>query len=116
MWGYVAEVAPDGAVALGRLDQERYDLVLTDLSMPGVSGWRVVEAARIQAPATDVVVMTGSATDDDGDRARTLDVMLLRKPFRLQELRAVIREDRRQPTADDEGVNRDVRDGSPAER
>ncbi len=92
MWGYAADVAPDGIAALGRLTEGHYDLVLTDLAMPGVSGWQVVEAIRAQEPGVAVVVMTGSPTRGDGDRARERGVALLEKPFQLRELRTVIRE------------------------
>lgn len=92
MWGYAADVAPDATAALDRLTEGRYDLVLTDPAMPGASGWQVVEAARAQQPAAAVVVMTGSPTRGDRDRAREGGVALLEKPFQLNELKTVIGE------------------------
>lgn len=92
MWGYAADVAPDGTAALGRLEDGSYNLVVTDLAMPGASGWEVVEAVQARNLAAAVVVMTGSPTRGDGDRARERGVALLEKPFQLHELRTVIRE------------------------
>jgi len=48
--GYVADAAGGGAEALALFDQNRYDIVLTDLLMPGMSGWEVLAAIRQRDP------------------------------------------------------------------
>jgi CheY-like chemotaxis protein len=45
-FGYEYETAADGPRGLARFDEGGWDLVLTDLGMPEMSGWAVVEAIR----------------------------------------------------------------------
>jgi len=81
--------AEDGAAALVRFDAAAYDLVLTDLLMPGMTGWQVVEAIRRRA-STPVVVISGSTSAGDHERARTHGTILLQKPVELVDLRRVV--------------------------
>jgi GAF domain-containing protein/ActR/RegA family two-component response regulator len=57
--GHEAVVVASGAEALERLSTERFDAVFTDLAMPGVSGWQVVDAVRQRTPDVPVFVVTG---------------------------------------------------------
>jgi len=91
-WGCAVELAADGAEGLIRLGETRHELLLTDLQMPGVSGWAIVATARRRHPHMAVVLMTGSATDPDSVRARAAGVVLMRRPFDLNELRAIVQE------------------------
>jgi CheY-like chemotaxis protein len=77
--------------ALERLDEATYDLVLTDLNMPGSSGLDLLLAFRERRIETPTVVMTGS--DDDELLARVLDVgavSILRKPYGIDALGSTI--------------------------
>jgi len=47
--GYEVMPAEDGPTALAHFDTAAYDLVLTDLLMPGMSGWQLAEAIRRRA-------------------------------------------------------------------
>jgi CheY-like chemotaxis protein len=47
-------IEADGLAALARIDTEPVDLVLTDLAMPGASGWTVATACRERFPATQI--------------------------------------------------------------
>lgn len=61
--GYAVDVASSGEEALKRLDAASYDLVLTDLFMPGkVDGSGVVRAVKGRFPSTEVIVMTAVPT------------------------------------------------------
>jgi CheY-like chemotaxis protein len=90
MLGYDPQEACDGVEALGWLRQSPYDLVVTDLTMPGASGWDVIEAVRRRASGTPVIIVTGTATDADRQRAREQAVMLVDKPFRIEAFRAAV--------------------------
>jgi len=56
--GYVVTTAPGGAEALALLEAERFDVVVTDLLMPGMDGSELVQRVKERWPAQDVVVVT----------------------------------------------------------
>jgi DNA-binding NtrC family response regulator len=62
-------VTTDGPGGLARLQHESFDAVVTDLRMPGVTGFDILEALRKQRPTTPVIVMSGSAEVHDAVRA-----------------------------------------------
>jgi DNA-binding NtrC family response regulator len=62
-------VTTDGPGGLARLAQETFDIVVTDLRMPGVSGFDLLEAVRKRSPRTPVIVMSGNAEIHDAVRA-----------------------------------------------
>jgi CheY-like chemotaxis protein len=86
------DVAADGEAGLALFDRHRYDLVLTDFLMPGLTGAEVVEALRRRDPAVKVVMLTGSAMEEDVARVRERGVTVLAKPVSLDRFSAVITE------------------------
>src|SRR5437870_13857938 len=58
--GYSADAAGGEAEALALFDQGQYDVVLTDLQMPGMSGWEVLAALRQREPWIRVIIITGT--------------------------------------------------------
>ncbi len=52
--------AASGLDALERLDEERFELLITDLDMPGLSGVELISKAKLLAPTMPVLVVTGS--------------------------------------------------------
>jgi len=81
--------ADDGATALQMLEALEPELVLLDLSMPGVTGWEVLESLRASNHHQNVpIILQTSADDFDSfDRARRLGVAaFISKPFRLNEV------------------------------
>lgn len=84
--GHLAVEAADGEAALSRLAEEHLDLVILDVSMPGLDGWEVLE--RIHRTSEVPVVML-TARADPADRARGLErgaTGYVTKPFRRREL------------------------------
>ncbi len=59
--GYEVETAGSGEEALSRLESQRYDLLLTDLIMPGMDGAELVQRVKAKLPEQDVVVVTSVA-------------------------------------------------------
>lgn len=57
--GYQVETANDGKEALEKLNQSRFDLVITDLMMPGMDGMELLREMRSQFPMVRSVVITG---------------------------------------------------------
>jgi excisionase family DNA binding protein len=87
--GYLVDLAVDGASALMRLGEKAYDLMITDLKMPGLDGLSVIREARRTSPALPVIVITGYSTEAAAIEAINLGVAgYLTKPFRLPRILA----------------------------
>ncbi len=63
--GFGVVAAEDGAVALERLRQGRIDLLVADLRMPRLDGLELLRAARLVAPETQVVLLSGQGTVEE---------------------------------------------------
>jgi signal transduction histidine kinase/CheY-like chemotaxis protein len=89
--GHLVSQAASGAEGVSLFQVHHHDLVLTDLGMPGMTGWRVAEAVKALSPATPVVLLTG--WDDEVARpeanAGRVD-QIMRKPFDLEDVAAVV--------------------------
>ncbi len=80
-------VAMDGVRGYARLKEERFDLILTDIRMPDVNGFEILAAARMHAPGTPVIAMSGSAEIPDAVRAMHAGARdFLIKPFEVRTL------------------------------
>jgi DNA-binding NtrC family response regulator len=80
--GYDVETAQDGASALALVASRAYDVVVTDIRMPGADGFELLAAVKARAPTTEVVMMTGYATVADAVRAMKQGAFdYLEKPF-----------------------------------
>jgi CheY-like chemotaxis protein len=80
--GYLVVTAEDGFDALIKLQAEKYDVVFTDIRMPGMDGLEVAEQVKASQPWTPVVVVTGYGTAANEERARAAGVSdFLRKPL-----------------------------------
>ena len=87
---YDVEMAPDGSTAIERLEAAAYDLLITDLKMPGMDGLSVIREARRTNEAMPIVIITGNSTEASAIEAINLGVNgYLTKPFRLPRIRAV---------------------------
>jgi len=87
--GWIVDVAEDGGRALRMARQVRYDLVVTDLEMPGLTGFELIARLRDDERMieTPVVVITSRATPDHRRRARELAVRaLVAKPITRRKL------------------------------
>ena len=81
---YDVDLAPDGRSALERLRIIPYDLLITDLKMPGVDGLAVIREARRLKADIPVIVITGFSTEASAIEALNLGVSgYLTKPFRV---------------------------------
>ncbi len=87
------EVAASGEAALSRLDAGRYDLLLTDILMPGMDGIELIRRAEQRQPELKILVMTGSMAGAVEQRfmASGRHHEVLRKPFQATTLQDVVR-------------------------
>jgi excisionase family DNA binding protein len=81
---YDVDLAPDGRTALERLRIIPYDLLITDLKMPGVDGLAVIREARRLKADIPVIIITGFSSEASAIEAVNLGVSgYLTKPFRV---------------------------------
>lgn len=89
--GHEVQTAFDGFMALTALQESAYDLLLTDIAMPGMDGITLSLQAERDYPQMRILLMTGYA--HERQRAHNLDVLvheILSKPFDIETLRARI--------------------------
>jgi excisionase family DNA binding protein len=90
MADYDVDTAPDGPSALDRLNTTEYDLLITDLKMPGMDGLSVIREVRRRSAELPIVIITGYSTEASAIEAINLGVSgYLTKPFRLPRVLAV---------------------------
>jgi len=80
--GYEVTTAADGGRAISLIGAQAFDVVVTDLKMPGADGFEVLRAVKARAPETEVVMMTAYATVADAVEAMKQGAYdYLQKPF-----------------------------------
>jgi PAS domain S-box-containing protein len=91
--GYETIGLTESDQAQGYLEQESFDLLLTDIRMPGVDGLELLAYAKAVDPHLSVVLFTGYGTLDDAMRAMRLGAQgFILKPFDPEEMVAVVQE------------------------
>jgi len=82
------DAAPDGLSALECLRDSEYDLLITDLRMPGMDGLSVIREARRRSVAIPIIVVTGNSTEASAIEAINIGGVqgYLTKPFRIQRM------------------------------
>jgi excisionase family DNA binding protein len=87
---YEVDLAPDGHTAIERLRIYHYDLLITDLKMPGMDGLALIRDVRRAQPDLPIVIITGFSTEASAIEAIELGVAgYLTKPFRVPKVLAV---------------------------
>jgi signal transduction histidine kinase/CheY-like chemotaxis protein/HPt (histidine-containing phosphotransfer) domain-containing protein len=101
--GHHVDLAASGAEALGRIAEAPYDVVLTDLMMPGMSGFEVAQAIRaLPGPAgrLPIYALTATTSDEDRERCRAAGMQgMLAKPVEAAALAAALAADPMPPAA-----------------
>jgi signal transduction histidine kinase/ActR/RegA family two-component response regulator len=89
--GHSVTQSSDGMDALARSDHERWDLIISDVTMPGLSGPNLIKQLRARGIATPVILMTGRVDSDGLTYAQGSDAIgVLAKPFDRATLLATI--------------------------
>lgn len=89
---YIVSTVFDGNSALDKILAEDFDLIILDIMLPGVDGFKILKFIRDEGIHTPVLVLT--AKDEDEDKVKGLDLGgddYLTKPFSQIELLARIR-------------------------
>lgn len=88
--GYEADAAENGPRGIALFVRRRYDVVLTDLLMPGMTGWQVLDTIRELNQRTPVILVTGAPIAADDRRLARPGVALVRKPVDAGALEAAL--------------------------
>ncbi len=89
--GFACAEAESAEVALGLLDRETPDLVLTDLKLPTVSGVELLRQIKTLLPRTEVAIMTGHGSIESAVDAMKLGAYdYIEKPFRVEKMRLLL--------------------------
>src|SRR5258706_7964381 len=89
--GYRVEQADSGEMAIAKLADFAFDIIITDLRLPGVDGSAVVEAAVARYPHIIAIVITGYGTVKDAVEAIKRGAYdFVNKPFQIDELLHVL--------------------------
>lgn len=90
--GYAVTVCKNGESGIDELQRQAFDLVLTDLKMPGIDGLGVLAYIRENMPDVPVIMITGHASLDSAVEAMKLGAYhYISKPFRISEAREIIK-------------------------
>lgn len=85
------EKACDGDEAIAKLKENQYDLIITDMKMPGASGEEVVRFAREKYPDSKIIIISGYSTLFSVSNALRCGVSaFLSKPFTIKQIRAEV--------------------------
>lgn len=91
--GYYCETASHGEEAVAFVQKRPFDIMITDVKMPGMKGLELTERARQLRPDMLIIVMTGFSEDFSYDEAIEAGASdFIKKPFTLQELMVRIRQ------------------------
>lgn len=107
--GHRVVTANRGREAVRMLGEETFDVVITDLGMPEMSGWEVAREVRERSPETGVVLLTGwGASIDEAEEKNGLVDLILSKPVRVNDLLAGITRVKRSRRTDRHGGEQQV--------
>jgi|APFre7841882793_1041355.scaffolds.fasta_scaffold01725_5 DNA-binding NtrC family response regulator len=90
--GGLIDGASNGKEALAKHSQAPYDLIITDLNMPEVSGMEMIRKIKQENDVTEFIIITGYASLDsavDAVKMGAFDYIV--KPFRMEELKVVVK-------------------------
>lgn len=82
---YLCQTAETAEMAFARLEADAYDVVLTDISMPGLSGLELLGQVRQRFPETPVIIISGISDQEHAQGLIKLGAFdFLLKPFQLE--------------------------------
>jgi DNA-binding response OmpR family regulator len=90
MLGCQPDCVASGAEALALFEPGRYDLILTDLVMPGLSGLELAVAIRARDRVLPILMITGSEITPGGG-TEALGLVVLRKPIAFETFKGAVR-------------------------
>ena len=90
--GYNVEVADNGESGLEAVRNHIFDLVITDLKMPKLSGFDLLKGIKEISPDTIVVIITAFGTTESAVEAMKLGAFdYIQKPFKIDDIRLIVK-------------------------
>ena len=90
--GYVVQTTSNGSAALSMIEENPFDIVLTDVKMPGLGGIELLKAIKGISPETYVIIMTAFGTIDSAVEAMKQGAYdYISKPFKMDEIRILLK-------------------------
>ncbi len=91
--GHRVETASNGKIGIEKFKKKKFDMVLTDLGMPGISGWQVAEKIKAINGKIPIALITGWSIDMKEYEMKEKGVdFIIKKPYDLDQLVNVIQE------------------------
>lgn len=88
---YAVDAAASGEEAIKRISQKLYDLIITDISLPGISGIEVLRKTKETSPDTSVIMITAYASTESAIEALKIGACdYIVKPFNMDEIKIII--------------------------
>ncbi len=89
--GYRVTLAISGEDALSRLKADAFDLVVTDIKMPGMDGLQLLQEIRKSGARSDVIMVTAYGEVESYLKAMSLGAAeYINKPIRIKELKRIV--------------------------
>ncbi|NCP08951.1 MAG: response regulator [Deltaproteobacteria bacterium CG23_combo_of_CG06-09_8_20_14_all_51_20] len=90
--GYEVEVFSRSSEASERITQKDFEIVITDLKMPGLDGMQFLTMVKERSPTTEAIVITGFATMETAKESFQKGAFdFLAKPFKLGEIQEIVK-------------------------
>ena len=91
--GHYVKTATDGIQGIEAFEKNEFDLVFTDLGMPGMSGWQVAKKIKAIDPKVPIVLFTGWDIKLKESELRESGIdLVIQKPFEIAQLLSLIQE------------------------
>ena len=88
---YEVVTAASGEEALDRIKENSFDLVVTDIMMPGIDGFELLNAIHTENPETNVIIMTAYGSEIYKERAMKEGARYyVEKPFEMKDFKKLI--------------------------
>ena len=89
--GYIVETFTDSRKAKERLEQQKFDIVVTDLKMANIDGMQLFHFIKEKWPKTEVIIISGFATLEIAREALQEGVRdVIAKPFKISQIKELI--------------------------
>lgn len=111
--GYAVDQAESAEAALGLLDVNAYDLVISDVKMPGLDGISLLGRIKEGSPETAVLMMTAFSTAEQAVEAMKLGAYdYIAKPFKVEEVKILVRNalEKRDLTRENQRLRQEVQE------